>query len=59
MDRLAGVFLIGIAIAALMLRWEIIPSPAGAEVHFKLNRLTGRSYFCNSTGCKKTEAISN
>jgi hypothetical protein len=60
MDRLAGVLLIGILIAAWMFRWEITPSSAvtgnPAAVFFKLNRITGSTYICVTYNCYKNEA---
>ena len=57
MDRLAGVLLIGILIAAWMFRWEVIPS-AGTEntavLHFKIDRLTGTSYTCGRGWCEES-----
>jgi len=58
MDRLAGVLLIGILIAAWMMRWEIAPSSGtegSAGVYFKLDRFTGSSYFCATYDCYKSE----
>ena len=59
MDRLAGVLLIGILIAAWMMRWQIIPG-SGTEgnealLHFKLDRFTGSAYYCGGYGCYKSE----
>ena len=59
MDRLAGVLLIGILIAAWMFRWEIVSS-SGTEgnsvgVYFKLDRFTGSSYFCAGYDCYQSE----
>ena len=60
MDRLAGVLLIGILIAAWMFRWEVTPSSGvegnAAGVFFKLNRITGSSYICIAYDCYKNEA---
>jgi len=46
MDRLAGVLLIGILIAAWMFRWQIVDDAGEAEFGHKLDRWTGTSYVC-------------
>ena len=57
MDKLAGVLLIGILIAAWMFRWEVTPMVNGKGEYerwiywVKLDRLTGNNYFCMNIDC--------
>jgi hypothetical protein len=58
MDKLAGVLLIGILIAAWMFRWEFTPTGAEERTQvaaFRLDRWTGRLEQCryDTTVCTK------
>jgi len=59
MKEIAGVLLIGLVVLAFLMRWDIeanhTQNSLGWDVHFKLDRWTGKSYRCVSGSGIPTE----